>query len=164
MKSHSEYEVNKPRRNSIHDEGNGRFKPIHGLTDSPTYRSWSSMMTRCNNKKCHAYQSYGGRGIKVHHEWYSFETFIKDVGIRPGLEFSIERINNDGNYEPGNVRWADKNTQANNTRKSVRFTHNGKTQTSLEWAKEAGINPSTMRTRLWGLGWDISKAVTQPVR
>jgi hypothetical protein len=81
----------------------------------PTWRSWSSMRDRCTNAMHHAWDRYGGRGIKVCDRWLnSFEAFLEDVGERPGLAFSIDRIDPDGNYEPGNCRWADRVTQGRN--------------------------------------------------
>lgn len=99
----------------------GKNNTTHGAKSNgkvtPEYRSWASMKNRCNNPKDKAYYRYGGRGITVCKEWsVSFEKFLKDVGIRPSNYHSLDRINNNGNYEPGNVRWATAKQQANNRR------------------------------------------------
>jgi hypothetical protein len=88
----------------------------HGSTESKEYRAWESMKDRCTNPNCPKYKYYGGRGIKICETWLnSFESFLKDVGNAPGNDFSIDRIDNEKNYTPDNVRWADKKQQANNT-------------------------------------------------
>jgi len=86
------------------------------------YNIWKGMKKRCSNPKTPAYKDYGGRGIRVCDEWIkSFTSFFESVGPRPSLEFTLDRINNDGNYEPGNVRWATKIQQANNTRRNKKM-------------------------------------------
>lgn len=89
----------------------------HGMVGSPTYRSWSQMKVRCQVPTNHKFKDYGGRGITVCDRWQSFANFLVDMGDRPPGT-SLDRINNDGNYEPGNCRWADAKTQRNNRRDS----------------------------------------------
>jgi hypothetical protein len=90
----------------------------HGMTNSPEYHSWENMKARCLNKAKDGYRNYGGRGIVICKRWlHSFESFFADMGCKPSSEFSIDRINNDGNYEPGNCRWATPKQQKNNRRK-----------------------------------------------
>jgi len=87
----------------------------HGMTESPEYRIWCGMKDRCGNPQYPKYHRYGGRGIRVCDRWQnSFENFYVDMGQRPSVKFSIDRINNDGNYEPGNCRWATAKEQARN--------------------------------------------------
>jgi hypothetical protein len=92
----------------------------HGMFGTPTYRSWLHMKERCTNSRCHAYASYGGRGITVCERWSaSFENFLADMGKRPDGK-TLDRIDNDGNYEPSNCRWATASEQRRNQRPRVR--------------------------------------------
>ena len=89
-------------------------------TETPEYKAWLSMKKRCNYIKAINYPDYGGRGIKVCAEWQSsFTSFLNDVGRKPSKEYSLDRINVNGNYEPGNVRWATAKEQARNRRSKV---------------------------------------------
>ena len=100
------------------NRGTGRLS--HGMTESPEYNSWCAMKKRCLNPKTTRYERWGGRGIKICPQWVnSFETFLADMGKRPSLGHSLDRINNDGDYEPDNVRWATSVEQANNRREST---------------------------------------------
>ena len=84
---------------------------------SHLYACWRAMRSRCRNPKHQAYPNYGGRGIDICQEWFQdFDAFAKHIGPRPHKTYSIDRIDNDGNYEPGNVRWASMKAQARNTR------------------------------------------------
>jgi hypothetical protein len=94
---------------------------VHGRSGTPEHRAWMDLHQRCCNPRNPRYQDYGGRGISVCQRWNDFGCFFEDVGERPSAEYSIDRYpNNDGNYEPGNVRWATRSQQQNNTRRSRR--------------------------------------------
>lgn len=131
-----------------------------------TYRIWSAMLSRCRNKKNAHYKDYGGRGIIVCERWANFENFLADMGERPSKELTLDRIDNDGNYEPGNCQWATWFQQAANRRSRWnRFRGleiNGKILTIGEAAKRFGINPSTIKSRI-RYGWSDLEVVTTPI-
>src|SRR3990167_252025 len=92
----------------------------HGKSKTPEYRSWRNMQRRCYDKNCSQYVNYGGRGIKVCDKWFkNFPAFLENVGLRPSAKHSLDRINNDGNYEPNNVRWTSSSEQAKNRREFI---------------------------------------------
>lgn len=129
---------------------------------TPEYEAWRSMIARCENPKLKNYKDYGGRGIKIHPEWRaSFLAFFRDVGKRPSANKSLDRINNDGNYEPGNVRWATAKQQQRNRRTSRVLVVNGESATVAEWAERNGLGLSTVKERL-RRGWSPERAVATP--
>lgn len=134
--------------------------PLYLIKD-PTYRSWRSMRNRCYNPSLPDYRNYGARGITVCDRWRdSFENFLADVGPRPGSEFSIDRYpNNDGNYEPGNVRWATKKQQGNNRRGNHLITHDGRTSTVAEWADILNIPYRGLLYLIRVLGLSLADAI-----
>ncbi len=126
------------------------------------FRSWEGMKARCYKTDHNSYQNYGGRGITVCERWLnSFEAFLQDMGERPSIKHTLDRIDNDGNYEPGNCRWATPEEQHNNRRDSRFLTHDGKTQTAAQWAREVGIPYITFMARL--RKWSVEKAITTPI-
>lgn len=127
------------------------------------YLAWKGAKSRCFNPKAPQFQHYGGRGITMCAEWVNdFPAFLKHMGrCPPGME--LDRYpNNDGNYEPGNCRWATKKQQARNQRKTQLLTYNGKTKPQVEWAEQFSIDVKTLRYRL-NHNWPIDKALMTPV-
>lgn len=130
----------------------------HGLSESKEYRAWRGMKERCTNPKTQGYKHYGGRGITVCEKWKnSFSSFYEDVGPCPSLEHSIDRTNNEGNYEPGNVKWVTRQEQGNNTRANVKVTVKGKTDTLANWCRVLNLNYGRARARLIR-GWSPERA------
>ena len=134
----------------------------HGLSDLPEYASYMMMLARCNNSNNSDYHRYGGRGICVCNRWNNFKLFLADMGPRSSSEYSIDRINNDGDYEPGNCRWATRVEQQNNKRTNHIINYEGKSQTLAQWARATGIYSTTLRYKL-NQGWSVHRALTEPV-
>ena len=136
----------------------------HGYKGSPTYYSWRAMKTRCLNPNHAYYWRYGGRGIVICERWKSnFMAFLGDMGERPS-ELTLERINNDGNYEPENCRWATRADQVENSIAPVWLEYNGLRLNILQWSRKVGISNSTLWRRLRKLNWTVEKVLTTPTR
>lgn len=146
----------KERTASAH-KTHGLSSVINGEADN-LYKVWVSMKGRCLNPKDMGYKNYGGRGIIICSEWLSFTPFYA-WAIKSGYEKSLtlDRINNNGNYEPSNCRWATRLEQSRNRRSVKVITYNGLTRPSFEWARELGI-PSKLFTERLRRGWTIEKA------
>ena len=132
------------------------------------YHVWYGMKRRCENIKDTSYFKYGGRGIKVCDEWSNnFEAFYQwamKSGYDPKApksECTLDRIDNNGNYEPSNCRWANMTIQSNNRRNSITLTYQGETHTVAEWAKKVGLNHGALLNRIHK-GWSVEKALTTP--
>lgn len=133
----------------------------HGYFGTATYRSWSSMIVRCEDVTHEAYYRYGGRGIKICKEWREdFCKFLKDMGERPA-DRTLDRIDTNGDYCPENCRWATKLEQARNTRSNRRLTLDGVTKLLVEWAEEYEIPGTVISARLKA-GWSVRDALTVP--
>jgi hypothetical protein len=127
----------------------------HGLSHTRTYRLWANMLTRCTNSKRAGYPRYGGRGIKVCDRWRQFAAFLDDMGHPPTALHSLDRVNNDGNYEPGNCRWATRREQNQNNSVNVWIELNGERRVLSEWCRHFGLSISTVKTRIKsGQNWN----------
>ncbi len=124
----------------------------HGKSNSPTFIRWRSMKSRCYYPKNVGYPNYGGRGIKVCDRWlgeHGFENFLADMGEAPSREYSLDRIDVNGDYTPENCRWATWKEQSNNKRNSRLITHNGRSLTIPQWCDELGFNVNVAYNRYW---------------
>lgn len=134
----------------------------HGGTGTPEHKIWLGMKRRCKDLND---RNYGGRGIMVCERWEkSFEAFLADMGPRPSPEHSIDRYpDQNGNYEPGNCRWATRSQQARNMRVNVLIERNGETLCLAEWAERFGMSPSLLAGRL-NSGWTFDEAIDVKLR
>lgn len=152
-------------RREVSSKNKGR-SPTHGHKRrgqrTLTYSVWTNMKARCYNPSNISYRNYGGRGIAVCERWRkSFENFLNDMGEKPTVYYQIDRIDNEGNYEPDNCRWVTRIQNGRNTRHNRLLTYNGKTQCISAWSEEIGIHTTTLRGRL-KRGWSIERAITEP--
>lgn len=135
----------------------------HGYSKKTEHIAWEGMKRRCSNKNDRAYKHYGDRGITVCARWLnSFEAFLRDVGNRPSSKHSIDRIDNNGNYEPGNVKWSTQKEQNNNTRRNHILIFDGQRHTIPEWSEITGIKSATIHSRIIQR-WSIEKTLTTPI-
>jgi hypothetical protein len=136
----------------------------HGKSKTSTYRKWAAMIQRCYQPTSSSYAYYGGRGISVCERWRSsFEAFLEDMGECPSPKHSPDRIETNGHYEPGNVRWATHGEQMTNTRRNRYLTAFGETMHMQEWCRRFGLKQGTLWDRL-DRGWPIERALSEPLR
>ena len=142
----------------------------HGGTGTRLHGVWITMKQRCNNPNISEYHRYGGRGIKVCEEWLSFANFRDWAMVNgydpdaPRGECTLDRIDNDGNYEPSNCRWVNlKEQMKNRPKRGLYYEYNGESHTLYDWAKITDKTHNQLRNRI-RLGWDIERALNTPVR
>ena len=136
----------------------------HGMSHTSEYKVWTGMVTRCSDESHKSFDNYGKRGIQICDRWLnSFENFYTDMAPRPSLDHTIDRIDNDGNYEPNNCRWATWEEQANNRRTNVYYEYNGETLTLSQISRREGIGRATLENRL-SSGLSLEEAVKKPVK
>jgi hypothetical protein len=141
----------------------GHANRKHGQTGSPEWITWHNIRQRCENPNAVGYDNYGARGIKVCERWQEFANFLADMGPRPSSKHSIDRFpKNQGNYEPGNCRWATAKEQQRNRRDNILIEYNGRTQCLSAWAEEYGLTKAQLWKRHKAL-WPIHEALTTPV-
>lgn len=144
------------------------FAVTHGGYKTRLYKTWESMRQRCNNKNSSGYNSYGGRGIRVCDEWSDFGSF-RDWAYANGYDdtapkgrCTLDRIDNDGDYEPSNCRWVDSKTQAQNRSATHKYEYNGEILSIRELSDKTGVNYSLLYRRIIVDGIDVYSAVSIP--
>jgi len=143
--------------------GATRFKPKHGMRNTPEYRAWYDMRQRCKNPKVKSFKSHGARGISVCEAWDNdFMAFYQDMGPRPD-GFSLDRIDNNGNYTPGNCRWTDRKTQQRNKNNNRVVSYCGQNYTLAELAESIGMLRDTLEKRI-DRGLSVEEAVNSEIR
>lgn len=135
------------------------LRTTHNQTKAPEYRTYATAKSRCNDVNATSYKNYGGRGIEF--RFNSFEEFYAELGAKPSKKHTIDRINNDGHYEKGNVKWATYAEQALNKRSNRRLTWRGVTKTITEWAAEVGLSIGAINHRI-RIGWTIDRTLREP--
>ena len=135
-------------------------KTVHGMCFTRLYQIWNGMKQRCQNPKTINYKGYGGKGISVCEEWNNSFTAFYEWSMQNGYNdnLTIDRKDNNGNYEPANCRWATNKEQQNNTSYTRLYTYNGETLSIMQWAEKTGIHPNMLYKRLYR-GWNIEKAL-----
>lgn len=136
----------------------------HMLSETKVYSEWTNMKTRCYNQRHTQYKDYGGRGIRICDRWINdVQAFYDDVSVLPYFGekgYTLNRIDNDGDYEPNNVQWDSAMAQNNNKRNNYLISYNGETHTIAEWARMKSIPYSMLYQRITRLHWNVEKALT----
>lgn len=137
-------------------KANTRHGAKTGGAEMPEYRSYRAAKERCRSKNNHAYQNYGGRGIEF--RFGSFDEFLAEIGPKPSPKHTLDRIDNDGHYEPGNVRWATRVEQNNNKCNNKLIEFQGKTKTLAQWCRKLNLDYNKVKRRLYR-GWPVDRAL-----
>lgn len=137
----------------------------HGESKTKLNKVWRNIKDRCFNQNNKRYSHYGGRGITICNEWRDDYVCFRDWALSNGYAYglSIDRINNDGNYEPRNCRWVDSIKQNNNFSRNRNITYRGKTLSISQWAKLSGLHRNTIDFRI-KKGWDIEDVFNKPLQ
>ena len=148
------HRINWLPKDNIYGDGTGNLRK--------EYSVWRQMKNRCSNPKNAGYKRYGGRGIKVCDRWQEFKNFWQDMGPRPTEKHTIERVDNDGNYEPTNCKWATQKEQRRNYSRNVVLEVDGVSKLLMDWAISLGTTGAYIQYRIKKLGWSVKDAVTTP--
>jgi hypothetical protein len=135
----------------------------HGLWSNPLSKVWRSMIARCTDPKNHKFARYGGRGISVCERWLTVENFVHDMSPGYAKGMTLDRRDNDGNYDPDNCHWATARQQTRNYSRNVLLEHQGKTLCVADWAAELGIDAKVLYDRV-ARGWNAARVLTTPIK
>ena len=136
------------------------FKPRSKSVGIPEYTAWKNITQRCYNPEYPQYEDYGGRGIQVCERWRSdFQQFLKDVGYKPSPKHQIDRIDNNGHYEPNNVRWVLPSKNRRNSRTAYKITIGGETGCLRDWCRRYGIDPDRVSRWVKNHGYTYAQAI-----
>ena len=142
----------------------GHSNRTHGMSKTPEWNAWVNMVQRCTNKKSPQWKDYGGRGIKVCDKWKdSFEAFYAHIGPKPMAGLTIDRIDNEKGYEPGNVRWSSCKVQGRNKRSNRIVEWEGEHLLLVELCERMGVKEGNVSGRM-RLGHDLKKSITMPLK
>jgi len=139
----------------------GKITTKHGMTNTRIFKIWVGVRKRCTNPKCESYKHYGGRGIKISDKWNNFIDFYNDMKEGYADDLSLDRIDTNGNYEPGNCRWVTQKMQNRNRRNNYIITYNNENKTLSEWSEISKVPYHAIKYRIKN-GWDIGKAIFTP--
>lgn len=143
----------------FHDECSAVANRTHGKRKAKVYSVWGAMLARCRNPNNKRFKDYGGRGIKICESWLHFENFLADMG-EPPEGGTLDRIDGNGNYAPGNCTWSTHTQQARNRRSTVHVTVDGVTKPLGAWVEESGLKYATVWRRIFICGWSPKDAIT----
>lgn len=139
------------------------MRKTHRHNNERLYNVWNTMRNRCRNPLASRYERYGGRGINYAEEWDSFDRFYEDIGYlyKPGLQ--LDRIDNDGNYEPGNVQWITNKDNGNKRSNNRIITIGGVTMTFQQWCESVPLKRSVVSQRFYVYKWTIEESLYTPI-
>jgi hypothetical protein len=142
---------------------NGTFAKKHDLSKIREYNIWGNMLYRCNTPSCKLYKNYGGRGIKVCDDWLIFDNFIKDMGFRPTVNHSLDRIDVDGDYNVSNCRWATNKQQSRNRTNSVLIHIDGLSMQIDDYCEKYNLSKHAIKNRV-RRGWSNDRIIKTPIK
>ena len=166
--SRSQGSINQGRGKFCSKTCSGKVNSFHHghtthTSSSPTYNTWTNMISRCHREYAARYKDYGAKGVSVCARWRSsFQNFLEDMGVRPDGH-TIDRIDSTGNYSPENCRWATIKEQQRNRKNNINLTIGGVTMCLKDWATKAGISENTLTYRVH-IGWPVEKWLSPPSR
>jgi hypothetical protein len=146
----------------LQKERASKARKTHGDSNSPEYKVWAGMWTRCTNPKQASFKDYGARGVTVCKRWEDYGKFLEDMGRRPTPKHTIDRADNNKGYSPNNCKWVPRKEQNRNKLNTILISYRGEKRLLNDWCELLKLPPSTIRMRLWR-GWPVSDAFEFPI-